>query len=188
MRKKECSAKVDTTETSQEVDVETNNAEQVEDLAGCEELDVLTKRLSEAEALKDQAISIAQRLQADFDNFKKRTAKARAEALNEGTMNVIASILPVIDNFDRAFCYVDENSDDAFVKGMQMVFSQLMDILSRQGLSEIDTCGKFDPCFHEAILQDTSSGEEAGTITEVLQKGYMVCDRVIRHSKVKVTV
>jgi molecular chaperone GrpE len=181
-------AEIEAGQTAESAENDIAEAEQAESIDYQAEIDELTKKLAETEAIRDQAISIAQRLQADFDNYKKRNAKARIDALQEGTINVIASILPVIDNFDRAFCFVDENSDDPFVQGIRMVYTQLMEILAKHGLTEIDASGRFDPCFHEAVAQDDSSELEAGMITEVLQKGYMVCDRVIRHSMVKVTV
>ena len=123
--------------------------------------------------------------QADFDNFRRRNASVYADSLAEGERNVIKELLPVIDNFERALNN-SENVDQNYVEGVRLVYKQLMDVLTKKGLEEIDASGKFDPELHNAVMQGESDDAESGDILEVFQKGYKVKDRIIRHSMVKV--
>ena len=129
--------------------------------------------------------NLAQRVQADFDNFRRRNASVYADSLAEGERNVIKELLPVIDNFERALNN-SENVDKNYVEGVRLVYKQLMDVLTKTGLEEIDASGKFDPKLHNAVMQGESDDAESGDILEVFQKGYKVKDRIIRHSMVKV--
>lgn len=125
------------------------------------------------------------RLFAEFDNFRKRTSKEKTEAYGDATAKTISEILPAIDNFDRALdtpC-----SDENFKKGIEMILSQINDILSKMGVTEIEAAGKpFDPNLHYAIKQVESEEAESDTVCEVFQKGYKLGDRIIRHSMVSV--
>lgn len=125
------------------------------------------------------------RTAAEFDNFKKRTAKEKEALYLFAAANSIAEILPVFDSFERALeapC-----SDEEYKKGTELIFVQLKDALTRLGIKEIEAQGqKFDPEYHNAVMHTTEEGVEEGTIVEVLQKGYSIGDKVIRHSMVKV--
>lgn len=145
-------------------------------------------REAELESELAEAISMAQRLQAEFDNYRKRNAKLRAEALDEGAENVMKALLDTLDSFERAMESKPEDTSDPFVQGIALVYKQMRDALSKLGLSEIDSNGQFDPNFHDAVMQDDSGEHESGTVTQVLQKGYKVNDRVIRHAMVKVAI
>ena len=133
---------------------------------------------------KDDTVQLAQRLQADFDNFRRRNASVHTDSLEEGERNVIKSLLPVLDNFDRAL----ENCGDAtgWAEGILLVHKQLLDALHKAGLEEIPASGMFDPELHEAVMQEEVEGAEPGAVTGVLQKGYKVKNRILRHSMVKV--
>lgn len=140
------------------------------------------------EALKKEnaaTIALAQRIQADFENYRKRNANISCDSMDEGVRETIRALLPTIDNFERAM----QNpgcSGDAWLEGIGLVYRQMMDALTKQGLAEIDTSGQFDPQLHEAVMQEEAPGKQSGTILEILQKGYMVKDRIVRHSMVKV--
>ncbi len=125
------------------------------------------------------------RLMADFQNFRKRTDKEKADVYSFANEKIMTDLLPVLDNFERALG--SECKDEAYAAGMQMIFKQLTDILTASGLKEIDAVGQdFDPNFHHAVLTDSSPDFDSGKVTEVLQKGYRLNGRVIRPSMVKV--
>ena len=134
---------------------------------------------------KDETIAMAQRLQADFDNYRKRNATIRADSLDEGVRGLVKELLPVLDNFDRAL-ENSENVDPGWVDGVKLVHKQLLDILQKNGLEEIPAEGAFNADLHNAVMQEEAEVTESGTILAVFQKGYKVKDRIIRHSMVKV--
>ncbi len=150
-----------------------------------DEFKQVKEHIEKLEAERDEMKQLAQRVQADFDNFRRRNASIHIDSSDEGARNVIKELLPVLDNFDRAL----ENSgsvDAAWLEGIQLVHKQLMDTLTKLGMEEIDASGKFDPELHNAVMQDEAEDAESGMITEVFQKGYKVKNRIIRHSMVKV--
>ena len=126
------------------------------------------------------------RLFAEFDNFRKRTSKEKTESHGDATAKTISELLPAIDNFERALdtpC-----SDDNFKKGIEMIFNQINDILTKIGVTEIDALHKpFNPNLHNAIKQVEDEELESDTVYEVFQKGYKLGDRIIRHAMVSVT-
>ncbi len=134
---------------------------------------------------RGELVDTAQRLQADFDNFRRRNASVHIESLDEGARTLIREMLPVLDNFDRAL-NAEGPVDEAWRDGIKLVHKQLMDVLTKAGLSEICADGKFDPELHQAVMQEEVEGKDEGDVAEVLQKGYKVKDRIIRHSMVKV--
>jgi molecular chaperone GrpE len=126
------------------------------------------------------------RLYAEFDNFRKRTAKEKLEAYGEATARTIEQLLPVVDNFERAMeapC-----SDAQYQSGMEMIFGQIRNFLEKLGVTEIEALGKeFDPNVHNAIKQSEATEEfPEGTVCEVFQKGYMIKDKMIRPAMVAV--
>ena len=135
----------------------------------------------------DYYIDIARRTQADFDNYRKRTLSARAEAIVDGKLEAVKAFLPVIDNIDRALLHAKEG--DAVVEGLKLVRKQIEKTLTDLSVEEIGAVGeKFDPNLHEAVLQEPApDGMESGVISEVFQKGYKLGDKVIRYTMVKVT-
>ena len=135
----------------------------------------------EDEDLKNQYL----RLAADFQNYKRRTEKEKSDIYAFANEKIISELLNVIDNFERA---LDAgNAEDSFYKGMEMILKQLLGVLEKAGASEIAALGEdFDPNFHNAVMTEDSDEYESGKVTEVLQKGYILNNRVIRPSMVKV--
>ena len=128
------------------------------------------------------------RQMAEFDNFRKRSEKEKAAMYSMGARDVLEKMLEVLDNFERGFDAVEEDDqDDAFVQGMQMVYKQMLEALEKLGVKPIEAVGQpFDPNYHNAVMHEDN--EEAGEneVVEEFQKGYMYHDDVIRHSMVKV--
>jgi molecular chaperone GrpE len=126
-----------------------------------------------------------QRLQAEFENYKKRVEREKLEFMECANKDLILNMLPVLDSFELAL--KNEQNSGEFVKGVKLIYAQLYSMLESMGLKRIKTVGeKFDPYRHEVMLQENSDKEE-GVIIEELQKGYMLGSRVIRHSKVKIS-
>lgn len=142
--------------------------------------DELTRVSNELEALKDRLL----RTTAEYENFRKRTAKEKEGIYTDACIDVLKNILPVGDNLERALS-VDGSIED-MKKGIEMTLRQFKDSLEKLGVTEIPTDGEFDPNLHDAMMhvQDDSYGKNV--IAEVFQKGYMRGDKVIRHSMVKV--
>ena len=126
------------------------------------------------------------RLRADFDNFRRRSAKEREELAAVVTQGILTDMLPLLDNFERALSA--EGSDlDSFRAGVSMIYKQMTEALAKNGLEVIDTKDKkFDPNFHQAVMRVQDPEKEDDTIEQELQKGYMVKGRVIRPSMVQV--
>ena len=144
---------------------------------------------AEAEALKVQLAEGAERmkrLQADFENFRRRTRQEKEELSNMVVQDFIKELLPMLDNFDRAMAA--EATDAAkFQQGVEMIYNQLTDILKNKGMELIDTKdAKFDPNFHQAVMRVENPDLEDEAIAMELQKGYMVKGKVIRPSMVQV--
>lgn len=142
------------------------------------------KKDEQIEELTDRV----KRQMAEFENFRKRTEKEKTQMFDMGAKTIIEKILPVVDNFERGFQAVeDEDKDDAFVKGMDMVYKQLMTELANAGVTPIEAVGKeFNPDFHNAVMQVESEEFESGIVAAEFQKGYMYKDSVVRHSMVSV--
>lgn len=125
------------------------------------------------------------RLMADFQNFKRRTEKEKSDIYAFANEKIIGELLNVIDNFERALAAGD--AEDGFYKGMEMILKQLLSVLEKAGAGEIAALGEdFDPNFHNAVMTEDSTEYESGKVTEVLQKGYVLNNKVIRPSMVKV--
>ncbi len=141
--------------------------------------------LSEAEGKRDEYLDMAQRVQAEFDNFRRRNQYVRQEAYEDGARAFIRTILPVVDNLERALSV--ESADSALKEGVQMVLRQLMDVLEKRGVQAIDRQGeRFDPNLEDAVVQGDPAEGEPGTVCAVLQKGYKLGDFILRHAMVRV--
>ena len=143
----------------------------------------LEKAESELLELKDKHI----RLQAEFDNYRKRTLKERMELLKTASESLLISILPVIDDFDRAVQTLDLVEEDSHLKdGVMLIYNKFQDFLKQNGVKEIEAKDQsFDTDLHEAITKFPAPSEDLkGKIIDVVQKGYYLNDKVIRHSKV----
>lgn len=142
-------------------------------------------------ALKDKQIAELtddlKRLQAEFDNFKKRMEKEWSERSKLATQRLMTELLPVLDSFDKALEDARRNCDDAGLKaGLEEIHKQLLNILRREGLREINADGRFDPFMHEALMREEREDVEEGKILEVFQKGYALGPKALRPTKVKV--
>jgi len=127
-----------------------------------------------------------QRLQAEFVNYKKRIEREKLELSDFFKSELIGSLLPVIDDFERMLDH-SNNEDNEFLRGIELIYQKLLDILKDQGLQPIESVGqKFDPNLHEAILIETSENGEDETVAEELRKGYIFNNKLLRPAQVKV--
>ncbi|WNR46359.1 nucleotide exchange factor GrpE [Paenibacillus roseipurpureus] len=148
---------------------------------------------SELEQARVQAEENYQRLlrvQADFDNFRRRARAEKEDFAKYASLKLIEQLLPIVDNFDRALSSSKETKDfDALVKGLDMTYRGIDQLLTAEGLKPIEAVGHpFNPEFHQAVMQVESEDHEEGIVVEELQKGYILKDKVIRPAMVKVSV
>ena len=182
MSKKNKEKKVeDIKEEVKDIPSDTEQEEVVEDINEESELDLLKK---ENEKLKNDYA----RAYADTENIRKRLT-AEAEQINKYRIQSFAKeILPVIDNLERALQTEVNEADEGFKKGVEMTYNQLLTALKNEGIEVIDCENKpFDPNFHQAIMQEKKEGVKPGIVIEVLQKGYLLKDRILRPAMVKVS-
>ncbi|WP_019134071.1 nucleotide exchange factor GrpE [Kallipyga massiliensis] len=126
------------------------------------------------------------RLQADFENFKRRTEKDRQDTIKYANEKLILKLVDVVDNFHRAL-ETEREEKDSFYEGMELIFAQLTDVLEEEGLEAIDPTGEaFDPNFHDAVLSEESEEVPSGHVIETMRKGYTLKGRLIRPAMVKV--
>lgn len=130
------------------------------------------------------------RVQADYDNFRRRTVKEKEELAQYATSKLVTELLPVLDNFERALSTTPAGAEsEAFAKGVNMIFRQLEGALKAEGLTAMETVGQpFNPEYHQAIMQVESEEYEEGIVTEEVQKGYLLKNKVLRPAMVKVSM
>ena len=166
--------------------------EQVEETTAAEQAEETVEAVEEVEAVVDnsaQLLAAAEdkylRLAAEYDNFRKRSAKEKESAWTDSKASTAAAFLPVYDNLERALkapC-----SDEAFLKGVEMTMNQLKEVLTKLGIEEIPALGeKFDPNCHNAVMHVDDDSVEDNTIVEVFQTGFKSGDKIVRFSMVKV--
>ncbi|WP_353894340.1 nucleotide exchange factor GrpE [Proteinivorax hydrogeniformans] len=149
------------------------------------EIQSLKNDLKREEEKNEQILGQLARLQADFDNFRKRTTKEKSDIIKSANSDLILKLLPVLDNFELA---LQNQQEDGFRKGVEMILRQLVDTLEKEGLQEIDALNKpFDPTLHEAVMQEDNDTVEENTVIEVMRKGYLLNDKLLRPSMVKVS-
>jgi molecular chaperone GrpE len=124
------------------------------------------------------------RLAADFDNYRKRTAREHAELTQRANERLLNELLPVLDDLERALEAAAEHEEAKLEEGVRLVHRSLLGLVERHGLTEIATEGAFDPHVHEALLAQPGEGAEEGSVLQVLQKGYRLGDKVIRPARV----
>ena len=141
----------------------------------------LEEKLAEYEDLRVRQL-------ADFENFRKRSEKEKAQMFEIGAKTVIEKLLPVIDNFERGLAAVTEDEKETpFAQGVELVYKQLLTSFDELGVKPIEAVGKeFDPNLHNAVMMVDDDSLESGTVAEEMQKGYMYKESVVRHSMVKV--
>lgn len=129
------------------------------------------------------------RVQADFDNFRKRTRTEKEVAAKYRSQSLAEQLLPVLDNFERALVVETTNEESkSILTGVEMVYRQFVDALKQEGIEEVEALGEpFDPHKHQAVAQEKSEEHESGIVIEVFQKGYRIKDRIIRPAMVKVS-
>lgn len=147
--------------------------------------EALAKELEQTRAQRDEYLDLAQRKQAEFANYRRRTEGVRQEAYDDGRRDTIEKLLPVVDNLERAVAAAEEESP--LRSGVEMVLRQTLETLAKLGVETIDPMGQpFDAELHNAVMQGSAEEGEPGTVCMVLQKGYKLGARVIRHAMVKV--
>lgn len=146
------------------------------------------KKKDKKDELIEELTDKYKRTFAEFDNFRKRTEKEKASMYEIGAKDIIRKILPVVDNFERGFKVVsEEEKNTPFAEGMDKIYKQLLTTLNDCGVSEIEAEGKeFDPNLHNAVMHIEDEAYGDNEVIEVLQKGYMYKESVVRHSMVKV--
>ena len=163
-------------------DGQTQPAETVEEAV---ETNPLEAELDAAKAQAEEYLNLAQRVQADFDNFRRRNASVRADAYEDGAKDTLKLILPVIDNLERAL--ETQSTDENLHSGVQLTYKMLMDTLEKQGVTVIDRKGEpFDPNLENAVMRAPKEMGEPGTVSQVFQKGYKKGDSVLRFAMVQV--
>lgn len=176
----------DTGETVEEIEREMR--ETAEEAAAVPAVDPAVPSTDEAlraenQQLRDRVL----RTLADFENFRKRTDREKADFFRHAVASVMKDILPVLDNFDRALDHAEEGDD--FHKGVLLIYKQLFDVLQKAGLTTIEESNvPFDPNIHEAVVREEDDSVPSHTVVMVLQKGYFLHDRLLRPALVKVAV
>ncbi len=136
-------------------------------------------------AERDEYLALAQRTQADFENYRRRVARESALAQERGVVKLAKELLPALDNLDRALEAADQ--DDPLLQGVRLVREELSAALSRVGIESFSPTGEiFDPSLHEAVVHQPVEGSASGTVAEVYQPGYRLRDQVIRPARVVV--
>ena len=149
----------------------------------CEDLE---ERLALLEKERDEYLADLQRVAADFENYRKRVAREQESLVARAHERLMKELLPVLDDLERALRAAEEHEEAKLEEGVRLVHRELEEALSKEGLVEIETDGKFDPHVHEALLSQPSDKDE-GEIIEVLQKGYRLGDRVLRPARVVIS-
>jgi len=170
--------------------------EPVEEPQTSNDLEELRRQLADLQKEKDELFARLQRLSADYANFQKRAPKHVADTIAYEKERIIRTLLPAMDNFEHTFQNPSFRGDrlapaeagvETFVKGVRIIYDQIIDVLKSHGVEQINALGKkFDPSQHEAVLQKAEPQQPDGTVLEEPQKGYKLNGRVIRASRVVV--
>ncbi|AET70402.1 molecular chaperone GrpE (heat shock protein) [Desulfosporosinus orientis DSM 765] len=181
-------------EENQEQDLDLENSPEKDnpnskEMNPLERILTLEAELEQAKANVNEHQDHLMRLQAEFDNYRKRTQKEKTEIIKYASERLIAELLPVLDNFERAASSARTNPDfNAFSQGVDMIFRQMQTVLDKEGLKAIEATGQpFDPNLHDAVLRVESDEHPENTVVEELQKGYYLKEKVLRPSMVKVS-
>jgi molecular chaperone GrpE len=160
-----------------------NEAEILEATEEVEEEDPLAR----AERERDEYLALAQRAQADFDNYRKRAAREAAAAGERAKGSLVRELLPIVDNLERALASAEE-SEQHLAEGVRLVYGELVAVLERNGVEQYDPSGeRFDPSLHEALSTREEEDSESGVVLDVVEKGYKVNGTVLRPARVVVS-
>ncbi|MCF8009442.1 MAG: nucleotide exchange factor GrpE [Halanaerobiales bacterium] len=152
-----------------------------------ERIEEIKDKLQDVIEQKDEYLNKLKRMKADFINYRNRVSKDKQQLEFRTKMEIINSLLPIIDNFERALKSVDQESE--FLSGVNLIYKQMIDVLKKEGLEIIKTKGEeFNPAYHEAVMQVESKEYESGYIVEEIQRGYIMDDKVIRPAMVKIAI
>ena len=146
----------------------------------------LEERLEELERERDEYLNDLKRVAADFENYRKRVARDQEGLAARAHERLVKELLPVLDDLERALQAAAEHEEAKLEEGVRLVHRELVEALAREGLSEVETDGQFDPHVHEALLSQASEKED-GAVIDVLQNGYRLGDRVLRPARVVVS-
>ena len=164
------------------IKIEENDSETVAEDTELEGTIEIVDEVAEAQTAAEEYKGMAQRIQAEFDNYRKRNVESVRIAREDGKEDVLTALLSVLDNFERGLNALDEQSKP----GVELIYKQVLSILDKFDVKEIEALGKpFDPQFHHAIAQ-CEDAENANTVVEVFQKGYIRKNKVLRPTLVKV--
>jgi molecular chaperone GrpE len=152
---------------------------EVDEVAPVDELGQLTRE-------RDEYLDALQRLKAEFDNYRKRAQREQADLIARASERLVKQLLPIVDDLERALEAAANHEEAQLEEGVRLVHRALADALAREGLVEVATAGAFDPHTQEALLSQPSEAEE-GTVIQVIQKGYVLGDRVLRPARVVVS-
>lgn len=179
--KEDAESAVDEEIDTEKVDESEVNEENDDMLFGTRKLKDENKRLkNEVDALKDRLV----RLTAEYENFRKRTAKEKEGIYTEACFDVLKEVLPVVDNLERAL--IAEGNIDDLKKGVEMTYKGVTNAFEKLGVQEIDASGEFDPNLHQAVMHIQDEALGTNVVAEVFQKGYKKGDKVLRYTMVKV--
>lgn len=169
-------------------DDDTPAVDEMADQTDAEPVDEVAEALAKAEAEAAEWRDKYLRLQAEFDNYRKRTLKEKMSLVESGGENVIKALLPVVDDVDRALAAMEKSDDvEALRGGVRLISQKFNEVMRQQGVNEIEAVGKeFDVDVHEAVARFPVDGKEQGAIIDVVQKGYKLGEKVIRYAKVVV--
>ena len=171
----------------EEAPAEEQAPEEAAEAAEPEAADETEKQLEAANAKAAEYLAMAQRIQADFENYRRRNESVRADAYADGRKDTATVMLPVLDNLERAVIAAAESEDQALKSGVELVLKQMTEVYQKMDVTPIERLGeKFDPNLESAVLQGAPEDGEPGTVCQVLQKGYKMGDRILRHAMVKV--
>jgi molecular chaperone GrpE len=162
-----------------EVRTDEEHVEEVEEAQEPQETDEFAALKQE----RDELLETLQRVQAEFDNYRKRAARDQQSLVARAHERLVKELLPVLDDLERALEAAEAHEEAKLEEGVALVARSFAAVLQKEGLQEVATDGKFDPHVHEALLSQPSEAEE-GSVIEVLQKGYRLGDRVIRPARV----
>jgi molecular chaperone GrpE len=152
--------------------------------AAAAEPDELTRAVEEREALRDRLL----RATAEFDNYRKRVDRERRELSDRASEGILAELLPIVDDLERALsAEAGSEAAEAYRKGVELIHKQMLELLSRRGVTPMEALGAdFDPHLHQAVASEPVEGRRDGEVIEVLRRGYLLGDRLLRAAMVKV--
>lgn len=180
---------VDNENLNEEAVINDDFAGETEDTQAEQEVNTLENQLVELQAQVEKEKKEYLFLAAEFDNYRKRTLKEKAEIIKNGGENVLKGLLPIVDDFERGLKAAESDSDaKSVLEGMTLIYNKFVKYLESMGVKEMNSTGEpFNSDLHEAIAQVPAPTEDMkGKVLDTVQKGYMINDKVLRHAKVAV--